>query len=466
MHGESMGGKGKAGEQAAIPAASAAAAAAGYAASASPGQPWPGAMGIPAAGQSGQMPVGGYGYGGGEALAGQASGKAQGKGVAQDDEGYELDSEDDDCSDCCSSDCYGKEEQHFADVCYSLVGYDQDALIELECVADTFAEVNDPLDRQLLKPPGDDVLKDMKKCVEANAKFLKLMVEADEDACQFAKIPEGHQIEDRNSSKARTVLRQMVRDWADEGAKERQSQYGCLLSALHKYVPLKGRERKPPKVVAPGSGLSRLPFEIAARGYSAQGNEFSYHMLQGSKWVLNGTSGTKTHTIYPFIFNLENRRTSTAQLRAVKVPDVCPAEVLCPGRPADFSMCAGEFVDVYKDQINEWDAMLTCFFLDTAKNVFLYIRVIADIVKPGGLWANIGPLLYHYAEQPDAISIELSWEEVKPAISKYFDFKEEELRYAYYTTNEQGLFHTRYKCIYFAAIRNNTPTDGVSHPVF
>merc|ERR1711957_78977 len=101
-----------------------------------------------------------------------------------------------------------------------------------------------------------------------------------------------------------------------------------------------------------------------------------------------------------------------------------------------FSMCAGEFVEVYGPQKNEWDAVLTCFFLDTAKNVLLYIRVIADIIRPGGIWANLGPLLFHYAEQSTAISIELSWEEIKPVICKYFDFKEEDMRQAHYTTNE------------------------------
>ena len=65
-------------------------------------------------------------------------------------------------------------------------------------------------------------------------------------------------------------------------------------------------------------------------------------------------------------------------------------------------MCAGEFVNVYEEQYGAWDvtrlslqalrfkmilvpvqAVLTCFFLDTAKNVFLYIRTIADIIRPG-----------------------------------------------------------------------------------
>ena len=30
---------------------------------------------------------------------------------------------------------------------------------------------------------------------------------------------------------------------------------------------------------------------------------------------------------------------------------------------ADFSMCAGEFIEVYKDQLEEWDAIATCFFI-------------------------------------------------------------------------------------------------------
>lgn len=273
--------------------------------------------------------------------------------------------------------------------------------------------------------------------------------------------------------KVRTVLRQFVRDWAEEGAQERDAQYGALLRALEAHLPLPGlgpdgRRVLPPRVLAPGSGLSRLPFELARRGYRAQGNEFSYHMLQGAKWVLNECGAAKEHTIYPFVLNLENRRGARDHLRGVKIPDICPCQALHGILATDdaISMCAGEFVEVYCDQKAEWDAVLTCFFLDTAKNVFLYIRIIAHIIRTGGIWANFGPLLFHYAEQPNAVSIELSWEEVRPAICKYFDFREEDTREAYYTTNEQGLFHTRYRCKYFVAVRNATPTEGYSHPVF
>ena len=41
------------------------------------------------------------------------------------------------------------------------------------------------------------------------------------------------------------------------------------------------------QVLVPGAGLGRLAFEIAKRGYSCQGNEFSLFMLFASNFVLN-----------------------------------------------------------------------------------------------------------------------------------------------------------------------------------
>jgi carnosine N-methyltransferase len=64
----------------------------------------------------------------------------------------------------------------------------------------------------------------------------------------------------------------------------------------------------------------------------------------------------------------------------------------------DFSMVAGEFIEVYNKQPEQWDCVVTCFFLDTAHNVMEYLECISKILKKGGLWVNIGPLLYHYSE--------------------------------------------------------------------
>ena len=60
------------------------------------------------------------------------------------------------------------------------------------------------------------------------------------------------------------------------------------------------------------------------------------------------------------------------------------------------SMVAGEFLHVYRNNQNKWDAVATCFFLDTANNILDYIDLIKSILKVDGIWVNMGPLEYHY----------------------------------------------------------------------
>jgi len=217
-------------------------------------------------------------------------------------------------------------------------------------------------------------------------------------------------------------------------------------------------------VLCPGSGLGRLPFEFAQIGYAAQGNEFSYHMILGSHLIYNRTDKIGCYTIFPYILSTVNRAGRTDNLRPVRIPDTCPCLGL--SRDSDVSMAAGEFVAVYESQVREWDAVVTAFFLDTAKNPFLYIRTIADIIRPGGIWTNLGPLLYHYADVEDEISVELSWEELRPFVCKYFDFLEEETREAHYTMNPGALMRTVFRCLFFTARRNSFPVSGSSAPVY
>ncbi|KAK2351326.1 S-adenosyl-L-methionine-dependent methyltransferase superfamily protein [Trifolium repens] len=62
-------------------------------------------------------------------------------------------------------------------------------------------------------------------------------------------------------------------------------------------------------------------------------------------------------------------------------------------------MCGGDFIEVYSDpnQKGAWDAVVTCFFIDTAHNSVEYIEIISQILKDGGVWINLGPLFYHFA---------------------------------------------------------------------
>jgi hypothetical protein len=49
----------------------------------------------------------------------------------------------------------------------------------------------------------------------------------------------------------------------------------------------------------------------------------------------------------------------------------------------------------YEEYHNHYDAVVTCFFIDTAINILEYLLIIDHILKPGGLWINVGPLHYH-----------------------------------------------------------------------
>lgn len=75
-----------------------------------------------------------------------------------------------------------------------------------------------------------------------------------------------------------------------------------------------------------------------------------------------------------------------------------------------------QFVEVYtKEQEREaWDAVATCFFIDTAHNFTRYLEVINQILPIDGIWINVGPLLWHYegaSHGENSISIELTLEE-------------------------------------------------------
>ena len=52
---------------------------------------------------------------------------------------------------------------------------------------------------------------------------------------------------------------------------------------------------------------------------------------------------------------------------------------------ANFSMAAGDFLEVYKADEYEghFDSVVTCFFIDCAHNILEFIELIHKILKPG-----------------------------------------------------------------------------------
>ena len=270
---------------------------------------------------------------------------------------------------------------------------------------------------------------------------------------------------ERNISKVRSTLKQFVREWSKDGEEERNASFKLLVDAMKRHLPVPEDGKGPnPSVICPGSGLGRLPYELSKAGYDAQGNEFSYHMILGSHFILNsGHLDVESVVIFPYCLNTVHSISEKSRLRPVRIPDEVPRRTR-----GQMSMCAGEFVETYERQgYNIADGLVTCFFIDTAKNILLYIRTFAGMLRPGAVWANLGPLLYHYAEQNDEVSIELSWEEVRELICEYFEILEEQKNVdCVYSTNKESLSQTEYHGIFFVARRTEKPVEGFSNPVF
>lgn len=137
-------------------------------------------------------------------------------------------------------------------------------------------------------------------------------------------------------------------------------------------------------------------------------------MLLTSSFILNDCHGKEIHEIAPQIHNTNNTIQESDLFTRFKFPDVNPSDLISD--KVEFSMAAGEFVNVYGEEHCTWDVIATSFFIDTAHNIVEYVETIYNLLKPGGYWINLGPLLYHYSDDIRECSIELSWELLKKLI--------------------------------------------------
>ncbi|KAF7304952.1 N2227 domain-containing protein [Mycena kentingensis (nom. inval.)] len=212
---------------------------------------------------------------------------------------------------------------------------------------------------------------------------------------------------DFDMDKLRSTLKQLVRDWSAEGKAERDACYTPMTDALvAHFADVPEAERRNRRVLVPGAGLGRLAYEVARLGFASQGNEFSL------------TTSVDSYKIYPYVHSFSNLATCDALLRPISIPDVLPSDM---PKGVPFSYVMGDFEEVYngdadpdEPHVGLWDAILTCFFIDTAKNIVNYLRILYEILAPGGVWINLGPLLWHWENNTTHdTSIELTLDEVK-----------------------------------------------------
>ncbi|XP_019858904.1 PREDICTED: carnosine N-methyltransferase-like [Amphimedon queenslandica] len=348
------------------------------------------------------------------------------------------------------------EKEHFKKIVNAYLYYKAYGYLQIEKMKKNY---------HLLPERHKDLLKDypshIEKCkeaIDANFEFIKGVVSNaigflnNSDVSDFSWEDAQCQVVPAtcfDMEKVVTTIKQFYRDWSKEGEKERELCYDPIITQLKKYFPPSDCDVSSVKVLVPGSGLGRLAFDIAHLGYCCEGNEFSMYMLLASNFMLNKNDGTELHTVHPWALKTCNNLEYSHQLSSIKIPDVNPSELPQYGL---FSMSAGDFLQVYTEK-DQWDCIACCFFIDTAHNVIEYIENIYKILKPGGLWINFGPLLYHFADMPGETSLELSWEDIKRISCKIgFEIMTETLNCpSYYIQHPQSMIQLCYNSVLLVA---------------
>lgn len=183
------------------------------------------------------------------------------------------------------------------------------------------------------------------------------------------------------------TLKHFVRDWADEGSKERNDAFPCIISTLTD-TKTAAASGKPLKILLPGSGVGRLGTEIANLGdFKVTLNEWSMYMNIGYRFLFSSQLSPQDPAVmYPFIDGLSHHATTADLLRAVNFPNTKPNP--------NVLLVEGDFTTAFSHHDAHYDIIVTHFFIDTARNLMSYFDTIHKLLKPGGRWMNLGPLLY------------------------------------------------------------------------
>eukprot|EP01065_Artemidia_motanka_P001860 TRINITY_DN10869_c0_g2_i1.p1 TRINITY_DN10869_c0_g2~~TRINITY_DN10869_c0_g2_i1.p1 ORF type:complete len:534 (+),score=95.84 TRINITY_DN10869_c0_g2_i1:56-1603(+) len=364
-----------------------------------------------------------------------------------------------------------QEQQSFMRVAVSFRQRSAESRAIMEKHRSTFSALH-PKYKEILGDDGPDWDK-WAGCIQVNEAFLDMMSDAGDVLfeCYWQRrlkplyeVPTSMDLD-----KADATMKQFARDWSVEGAEERQATYQPIVEAMERFFPDRSK-RNDCHVCVPGTGLSRLAFELMAAGFATQGNEFSHHMLIAGHWILNHCQTANQYVIHPWIDTTTNVMSRDEQFRPVRIPDVCPAELLDEVErqglePGDFSMVAGDFLEVYNKppERGAWGAVVTCFFIDTAHNMFEYIETIHRMLRPGGVWVNMGPLLYHFSDNPEEVSVDMSFDEIRRMIAAFgFSVHHESRVQAGYTRNIMGMKTNVFNTVFFTATKDGNPVGPMA----
>lgn len=124
-------------------------------------------------------------------------------------------------------------------------------------------------------------------------------------------------------------------------------------------------------------------------GFEVTINEWSMSMNVAYRFLETHAHTIDNAFVHPFIDGWSHHASTADQQRKLYFPDT-------PLDANQVLLVEGDFTTVFNGQKPEdrFDVIVTYFFIDTARNIASYFDTIQTLLKPGGYWINLGPLLY------------------------------------------------------------------------
>ena len=246
----------------------------------------------------------------------------------------------------------------------------------------------------------------------------------------------------------------LMRDWTLESKPERDNNYGNVLKELKKYFNFENKElmkKNNFKVLVPGTGCSRMTFELAKRGFNVEANDFCYIYILCVDYLFN-YSHKNEFQFCPSIHSFSNNYSEQSVLKRFSFPDVDIREELKKAEAKPINFIKGDFLLLYKGKKDLYDCIITLFFIDVSKNIIEYVEIMHDLLKKGGVWINLGCLDYYHSR--NHLSIDLTWDELRLVIQNYdFEIKNEITSFVPYGVKQGSTISDSYGTVFFTVVK-------------
>lgn len=208
-----------------------------------------------------------------------------------------------------------------------------------------------------------------------------------------------------------SVFLHLFRDWSSICEHVDKSTYSPAVQELRALLPEGG------EVLLPGAGLGRLALSLSAEGYRVEANDASRLFLTVADFIINRAPESGS-TLFPLAHVFSENWGHEQQYLEICVPSPTPAHVASRGgslqrgkdAPPAISLVPGDFIKTYQvggPGHRRFDAIVTCFFIDTVTDIAELFHVLNGLLAEGGVWVNVGPLNWRKEAR-----MKLCWDEV------------------------------------------------------